>query len=164
MIKKLKPNIYQLYFKEFSSTVYLIQINNQNILIDSGSREARENLIKDLEELNLQPNQINTLIITHNHYDHNENNDLFNNAKIYTHKNIDTLSKDIKEFTIYKVPGHSKDSIAIMYNKVLFSGDTIFHNEGIGRYDFPESEPNKIMKSVNFLRNLDYEILAPGHV
>jgi len=164
MINKLKPNIYQLYFKNFSSCIYLIQLNNQNILIDSGSLEAKQELEQDLKKLNINPNQINILIITHNHYDHNQNNYLFNKAKIYTYKNIDELSKKIKEFKIFKVPGHTKDSIAILYNKILFSGDTIFHQGGIGRYDFPESEPDKIIDSINLLRNLKYEILAPGHI
>jgi len=161
MLHKIKSNIHQLDFKEFSSAVYLIQINNQNILIDTGSTLVKQELLEDLKQLNILPEKINIIIQTHSHYDHIENNNLFKNAKIYTKENINQLP--IKEFKIILVPGHTQDSIAILYNKILFSGDTIFHNKGIGRTDFQESEPEKIQESIDKLHLLDFDILCPGH-
>ena len=161
MKNEIQPNICQFSFKEFGSCVYLITLNNQNILIDTSSKDNQHELLRDLKQLNLSPDDINTIIITHRHWDHNSNIALFQNAKIYDYKNIDSFP--IKEFQIFKVPGHSRDSIAILYNKVLFSGDTLFHN-GIGRTDLPESEPEKMQDSLNKLKSLDYKILCPGHI
>jgi len=164
MIKQIKPNIYQLYFQEFGSAVYLIQLNNKNILIDTSSKENKKELIKDLKSLGITILNINIIILTHSHYDHIENNNLFSNAKIYNFDNINQLSQEIlKQFQIIKTPGHTKDSIAILYKDILFSGDTLFYN-GIGKTNLPESQPKKMQESLNKLKNLNYKILCPGHI
>lgn len=161
MINKIKSNIFQLYFKEFGSVVYLLKMKNQNILIDTSSSENKQELINDLKQLNLNPKDINIIILTHQHWDHNGNINLFQNAKLYKHKNINQLP--IKEFKIIKTPGHTKDSIVLLYKKILFSGDTLFHN-GIGRTDFPNSEPEKMPESLEKLKDLNYKTLCPGHL
>ncbi len=161
MINKIKSNLFQLYFKEFGSTVYLLKIENQNILIDTSSSKNEKELINDLKKLNLNPEDINIIILTHQHWDHNENINLFKNAKLYKYENINQLP--IKKFKIIKTPGHTKDSIALLYKKILFSGDTLFNN-GIGRTDFPDSEPEKMNESLKKLKNLNYKILCPGHI
>ncbi len=161
MITPIKPNIFQLHFKEFGSTVYLLKINNQNILIDTSSEENQQELLKNLSQQNLKPKDIHIILLTHNHWDHNSNIHSFPNAKLYNNNNINTLP--IKEIEIHKVPGHTKDSLAFLYNKCLFSGDTLFDN-GIGRTDFPESEPEKMQDSLDRLKSLDYDILCPGHI
>jgi len=161
MIKQIKPNISQIYFTNFGSTAYLLKINNQNILVDTSSTENKQELIKDLKQQNISPEDINIILLTHKHWDHDQNISLFPNAKLYKYENIDKLP--IKEIKVIKVPGHTKDSLAFLYDKVLFSGDTLFHN-GIGRTDFPESLPNKMQESLNTLKNSDHDILCPGHI
>lgn len=164
-MNRLKEEVIQFYFKGFGSCVYLITIEKIKILIDTSSKECKKELIKDLGDIGIRPKDIDLIIITHNHWDHIENNHLFSNAKIFDIKNINRLPEDLKKkLIIHKVPGHTKDSIAIQYKEILFSGDTIFHDDGIGRFDFPESVPEKIMESVNLLKNLNYKILAPGHI
>ena len=100
MIKKITPNIHSIEFKEFGSIVYLVQIQKQNILIDTSSKENSSQLISSLKELNLKPEDITTIILTHAHYDHIENIHLFPNAKIYSNKNINEFP--LKEFNFYK--------------------------------------------------------------
>jgi hydroxyacylglutathione hydrolase len=160
MINKLKSNIYQMHFTNFSSCVYLLKLD-KNILIDTGSPQAKKELLRDLKEIGITPQDISIIILTHSHWDHTGNTGLFPNAEIYTHSNIDSLS--IRELRIIKTPGHTKDSIALLYQDILFSGDTLFHN-GIGRTDFPESNPEKMQDSLNKLHSLKYKILAPGHL
>jgi len=138
-----------------------MKIKDKNILIDTGSREIKQELLQDLKSLNITPEKIDILIMTHNHWDHNGNLELFSKEKIYQHSNINKLP--VKEFKIYKVPGHTRNSIAILYNEFLFSGDTLFHN-GIGRTDLRESIPEKIDESLKFLRSLPYKTLCPGHI
>jgi len=64
---------------------------------------------------------------------------------------------------IIETPGHSKGSICIIHDGVLFSGDTLFHRGTIGRTDLPGSSEKEMQKSLAKLRKIKYEILAPGH-
>jgi glyoxylase-like metal-dependent hydrolase (beta-lactamase superfamily II) len=158
---QLADNVYQIYFKEFGSVVYLIKIGKDNILIDTSSRENAQELLANLKKLKVEPQDIHIILLTHRHYDHIGNLELFPNAKIHDSTNINELALImIKHF---KVPGHTKDSLAFLYKGILFSGDTLFHS-GIGRTDFPESAPEKMNESLNMLKHLDYQILAPGHM
>ena len=170
MINKIKSNIWQLYFKSFGSCVYLLKIENKLILIDSSSKEAQTGLLNDLEELYIKPEQINVIILTHNHWDHIENINIFENAKIYGDEKdfkdeeiLDFGSLKIKEIEIIKTPGHTKGSVCFLYEDILFSGDTIFH-DGIGRTDLPTSSPENMKKSLEKLKKINYKILCPGHV
>lgn len=161
MITQIKPNVTQLNFQTFGSTVYLIKLNNQNILIDTSSEENKQELIEDLNKLNTTPEQINILIITHNHWDHIGNNDIFKNAKVITNKNAQDLPKELKPI---QTPGHTQDSFCILYDDILFSGDTIFHNGGRGRTDLPGGNEQQILQSIKELNNINYKILCPGHI
>lgn len=171
MIMPVKGNVIKLRFKEFSSNVYIVKIKTDTILIDTGSKSARNELLHDLDLLKISPEEIKKIILTHNHFDHIENIEIFKEAKIYGNKkdfqeeNIgDIKDMKISEFQIMEVPGHTKGSICILMKeeKILFSGDTLF-NRGIGRTDLPESIPEKMEDSLEKLSKLDYEILCPGH-
>jgi glyoxylase-like metal-dependent hydrolase (beta-lactamase superfamily II) len=173
MVRRIKPNIWQFKFKRFSSHVYLIKLENKNILIDTGSRAIRKELIKNLETLKMKPEDIDIILLTHNHWDHIENIETFKNAKVYGNKKdfpedkkiIDIKKLEIKEIKTIKTPGHSKGSTCFYMpkEKILFSGDVLFHRGSIGRTDFPLSIPEKMQESLDKLKELDYEILCPGH-
>ena len=77
MIKRIKENIWQLYFKLFGSCVYLLKIENKLILVDASSKETQAELLNDLEKLHIKPEQIELIILTHNHWDHIGNIDIF---------------------------------------------------------------------------------------
>ncbi|MDO8517157.1 MAG: MBL fold metallo-hydrolase [Nanoarchaeota archaeon] len=172
MINPIKENIWQFCFKEFGSCVYLIKIGHKNIIIDTSSADNKKEFIEDLNKLNLKPEDISMLILTHNHHDHIENIKLFKNAIIYGNKK-DFPAKEIEsienlngpKFKIIQSPGHTQGSICIYMpkEKVLFSGDTLFEN-GIGRTDFPESSEKDMKLSLKALEKIDYNILCPGHI
>lgn len=166
MIKKLKENIWRMCFEKFGSCVYLIKHNKKNILIDVSSGETRNELLNDLREIGVKPRDINVIIITHLHWDHIDNLDLFPNAKIYNPEELNeqTTIKEIPELKIISTPGHSPESKSYLFKDILFSGDTLFNNGYIGRYDLPGSSKEELKKSLNKLNNLDYKTLAPGHL
>lgn len=170
MIQKIKNNIQAFHFEEFGSIVYLIKLNEKNILIDTSSSANKDELIENLEELNLSPSEINIIILTHNHWDHTENSNLFPNAKIYASKKeftekeiLDINELKIPEFKIIETPGHTKGSFCILYEDVLFSGDTIFHNGGIGRMDLEGGSETDMKKSLEKLKKINFKLLCPGH-
>ena len=158
---KISEGVFQIYFKEFGSCVYVIKIGKDNILIDTSSEENGQELLDALEKLKINPRDVHIILLTHRHFDHVGNIYLFPNAKVYDESNINELA--LIMIRTIKVPGHTKDSLAFLYKEILFSGDTMFHN-GIGRTDLKESVPEKMAESVNTLKHLDYNFLAPGHI
>jgi len=169
MIKKIKKGVIALDFNNSGSIVYIINIKNKKIMIDTSSSENREKLLDSLLDLGVPPEEIETIILTHNHWDHTGNIELFKNAKIYgseedfpeDYENVSNLK--MKKFQIIKVPGHTKGSICILYENVLFSGDTLFHRGYVGRTDFPESSKKDMGKSLEKIGKLNYDFLCPGH-
>lgn len=160
MISRISENVFQLYFDTFGSTVYVLKLE-KNILIDTSSENNKEELIKDLNELKLTPEDINIIILTHSHWDHAGNLNIFKNAKIIDNKNLNQLPEIIKPI---KTPGHTSDSLCFLYKDILFSGDTIFHKGGRGRTDLPGGNEKKIQESIKKLKTIRYNILCPGHV
>ena len=104
-----------------------------------------DKLITIIDEQNLQPKYI---INTHWHDDHTRgNNELAKmiSVKIVQHE-VSTLQNDMtvkdgdsikfgcSELLVYHTPGHSKDSICIVGDGKIFSGDTLFVGD-VGRPD-----------------------------
>ena len=166
MITPIKPNIFQLHFRNFGSCVYVLKINNRNFLIDVSSKDAEQELLNDLRELRIKPKDIDAVIITHNHYDHIGNFELFSNAKLYRAEelNENSMILEMPEMKIIETPGHTPESKCFLYEDILFSGDTIFHKGGIGRTDFPGGDYKALMDSIKKLKKIKYKILCPGHV
>ncbi|MFH1787370.1 MAG: MBL fold metallo-hydrolase [archaeon] len=171
MINQIKENIWQIRLSSYGSCMYFIKLNNQKIIIDTGYSINREEIIENLKQLKTKPSEIDILILTHDHPDHVGNIDLFENAKIYASKKdfpsqgiLDIILLNIPEFQIIETPGHTKGGICILYEDVLFSGDTIFHNRGIGRMDLPGGSEKEMSKSLQKLKSIDYKILCPGHI
>ena len=87
MIKKIKQNIWQICLNGlFEACVYLIKLKDKNILIDTGYKSDKQELIKNLNEIEIKPQEINLLLLTHNHPDHTGNISIFEKAKIYADK------------------------------------------------------------------------------
>lgn len=185
---KLASNVWKM---NVDSNVYLVDVG-EKIVIDTGPR-AYHNEVK--KEFGKRANEVKKVILTHIHYDHAGNVDLFPGASIYASKkeiadfkknplvgfNLNPkimmlLRKNLKEiesikgflakdgFEIINVPGHTAGSIALFYKieSVLFSGDCLFEN-GIGRYDLPNSVPDEMENSLAKLKKIRFKILAPGH-
>ena len=64
---------------------------------------------------------------------------------------------------VLHTPGHSKGSISLLGENVVFTGDTLFAGS-IGRYDFPDASFKEIMSSIKRLAMLpDHVKVYPGH-
>lgn len=119
------------------STVTLIKTQNKNIIVDTGSSEDKNELIKNLENEGLDPYNIDIVIITHLHCDHTGNNNLFLKAKFIAHEKEKPSEKYIQihgnynvlnGIKIFETPGHSFGSIsvAIKSNKnYVIAGDAL---------------------------------------
>jgi glyoxylase-like metal-dependent hydrolase (beta-lactamase superfamily II) len=76
----------------------------------------------------------------------------------------DMLELGREKFRIIYTPGHSKGSICILGDGILFSGDTLFF-QGVGRTDLPGGSNKELLDSLkNKLFTLPPEtIVYPGH-
>jgi glyoxylase-like metal-dependent hydrolase (beta-lactamase superfamily II) len=76
-------------------------------------------------------------------------------------------NQEIKlSFTTFKViatPGHTKGSVCLLFDKFLFTGDTLFAGT-IGRTDLEGGNYQEIICSLNKLKTLDQSLIVyPGH-
>ncbi|MGB9684837.1 MAG: MBL fold metallo-hydrolase [Candidatus Bathyarchaeales archaeon] len=118
------------------------------------------------------------IINTHEHGDHTAGNqDLQKvfNAKIAAHKRSknnkhisledgDTLRLGKTVIKVVHTPGHTPDSICLLINGKLLTGDTLFIGE-CGRTDLPGGNPKDMYNSLfNKILKLDDDVeVYPGH-
>ena len=70
---------------DIAMNAFLVKANGKNILVDSG---VGENLVKNLNDLKIDPKQIDIVLLTHMHYDHiggllKDGLAVFPNAEVY---------------------------------------------------------------------------------
>jgi len=131
------------------STVVLIK-TDKNIIVDTGSFLDRDKIIEELKKQDLNPEDIDIVILTHLHLDHLVNVDLFNKAKIFckfkggkdypgqyhvlsegylTRTDLSDGAQISKGVSILHTPGHSADMISVVIEtdkgKIVVAGDTI---------------------------------------
>ena len=63
---------------------------------------------------------------------------------------------------VISTAGHSADSVCLLVDEVLFTGDTIFA-DSIGRIDLKDSSRDKMISSLERIRQLDFTTALPGH-
>ncbi len=76
----------------------------------------------------------------------------------------ESLELDSLRFDFVSSPGHTGGSMLILCNGNVFTGDTLMRGT-IGRTDFPESQPEKMPKTLeNVVKQLDDSLIVyPGH-
>ncbi|WP_296886898.1 MBL fold metallo-hydrolase [uncultured Methanobrevibacter sp.] len=161
-----------------------------DMLVDTGTGFNGEYLISQIEKHGVKKEDISLIVNTHCHFDHIGGNYLFEDAEIAVHeldaismKNKDDLGtsmnafenqnnsrvdielKDGDEvggFKVIHTPGHTRGGICLWDGVNLISGDTVFSNGGVGRFDIG-GDLNDLMESVFKLTKLDVVNLLPGH-
>ena len=171
----------------FDSNYCLI---DDNILVDTGAGLNKDYLFSKLRENGVEPDDIETVVNTHCHFDHIGGNHFFPNAKIAIHredalsiKNKDTLGTsmsvfeepgnckvdieledgdEMADFKVIHTPGHTRGGICLYDGESLISGDTIFAGGGVGRIDIG-GDYMDMKNSVAKLLELDVKNIYPGH-
>jgi len=167
--------------------VYQIEVGSmQNFTYILADEETDDAIVLDpswdIEEIQkiIEKNNLNVkyIINTHHHFDHTIGNEALariTNAKIIQH-NASTLKNDMKvsdgdkikfgnsEMTVFHTPGHSKDSICLVGDRKIFSGDTLFVGN-CGRVDLPGGSAKELYHSLfDIICKMDEKLdLYPGH-
>ena len=105
--------------------------------------------------------EVEEIIVTHHHFDHVG---ALDGLKKY-YKLEENVKSGMFDYEVIETPGHTDDSISIFFGgqNLLFSGDLIFYHS-IGRYDFPNSNYNDLIKSLEKISKLSLDTtIFPGH-
>jgi glyoxylase-like metal-dependent hydrolase (beta-lactamase superfamily II) len=167
--------------------VHQLQVGNmQNFTYILEDEKTGEAILVDpswdldmVEQLITRNNlKIKYIVNTHHHFDHTIGNDAMANAtgaKIIQHE-ASTLKHDIavkdgdkirfgeSEVTVFHTPGHSKDSICLVGDGKILTGDTLFVGN-CGRVDLPGGSANELYHSLfDVLAKLDDSlVMYSGH-
>ena len=167
--------VHQIQVGNMQNFTYILEDEStgEGIIIDpSWDLDKIEQVIKrnDLK--------IKYIVNTHHHFDHTLGNEAMTkltNAKIIQHQ-VSELKFDIavtdgdkitfgnSELLVIHTPGHSKDSICLVGDGKIFSGDTLFVGN-CGRVDLPGGSSKELYHSLSeILSNLDENlVLYSGH-
>jgi glyoxylase-like metal-dependent hydrolase (beta-lactamase superfamily II) len=165
-----------------SSTTTLIKLNDRSIIVDPGCN--RKKLIDALTENKLKTTDIDYVLLTHNHTDHNLLAGIFENAKVVTNSEVydDDYQVDYEgnipelDIEILKTPGHSTDSISfkIKVDEKIYviAGDVFWwmdNEEQKNDYESLISHEDPYVKEKSILEASRKKVLAiadfviPGH-
>ena len=167
--------VYQVPVGPMQNFSYIVEDESTHEAIVIDPSWDLNKITQIVEEQNLNPKYI---VNTHWHDDHTRGNeDLAKDlsVKIVQH-NASDLKNDMtvsdgdsikfgcSELVVYHTPGHSKDSICLVGDGKIFSGDTLFVGN-CGRIDLPGGSSRELYHSLfDVISNLDDElVMYPGH-
>jgi len=167
--------VHQILVGNMQNFTYVIEDDGteEGIVIDPSWDLDKVQQIITRKNLNIK-----YIVNTHHHFDHtigNEGMAEFTKAKIIQHENSE-LKNDItvkdgdvikfgnSELKVLHTPGHSKDSICLIGDGKIFSGDTLFVGN-CGRIDLPGGSAKELFHSLfDILYDLDDDlVLYSGH-
>ncbi len=147
---------------ELETNCYIISSEKEIVVIDPGG-----DLEKIINEISKIDGFVKYIINTHSHSDHTLcNEDLKKETKGLLKKVEDNEEIKIGNLSLKVIssPGHSKDSICLLGDSFIFTGDTIFKN-GYGRTDLPGGSEEELIKSLEKISKLLKKgmMIYPGH-
>ncbi len=106
------------------STNSLVTVAGQTILVDTGPSGRRAWLVQALQDKNLTPDDIDIVVLTHMHWDHCQNTDLFRNARILVHPTELDYARNPHRAD-FAVARYMADMVDRMKVELISEGDTV---------------------------------------
>ena len=181
-----KLNIRVLPVGPLATNCYLLADGGECCLIDPGDSAGK--LLQAVKESGCE---LRYLLLTHGHFDHytaipgilaeypdlavyiHEKDSSGEDAKLqfrrldrrnqHFYQEGDELSLGGLTIRVMETPGHSRGSVVLQVENVLFTGDTLFAGS-CGRTDLPGGDPRAIRASLRRLAELEGDYFVfPGH-
>jgi len=167
------------------SNIYVVGREKATV-IDTGVGNILNPVWPQLDELGVEPSNVDKVVLTHAHHDHAMGAFLIlerADPEVYVHEedtryiasrlgdNLvkvregDVIETELWPLNVYWTPGHTSGSMSL-YNpkhRILFSGDTVFPDGHYGRYDGESGSHEATVESLRKLDELDVEFLLSGH-
>ncbi|MGI0100991.1 MAG: MBL fold metallo-hydrolase [Nitrosotalea sp.] len=167
--------VYQLEVGSMQNFTYILEDEQTSEAIILDPSWDLDLIVEIIEKNGLQ---VKYIINTHHHFDHTIGNDAMvrkTGAKILQHASS-TLENDMivsegdkikfgnSELVVIHTPGHSKDSMCLVGDGKIFSGDTLFVGN-CGRIDLPGGSARDLYHSLfDVISKIDESLtLYPGH-
>jgi len=171
--------------KGLCSNIYVIG-RERAIIVDTGVGNYANPVWPQLEELGLEPENVEGVVLTHAHHDHASGVFIIlqrAEPKVYVHgldtryiasslgpllvkvKDGDTIETELWPLQVLPTPGHTAGGICLYAReeRILFSGDTVFPDGYYGRYDGESGSLKAIIESLKRLTELEVDVMLPGH-
>ena len=167
--------VHQIQVGSMANYTYVVEDDetNEGIVIDPSW-----DLDKIEQVITRNSLKIKYIVNTHHHFDHTSGNEALaksTGAKIIQHeeselqndktvKDGDVITFGNSELRVLHTPGHSRDSICLIGDGKIFSGDTLFVGN-CGRIDLPGGSAKDLYHSLfDVLYSLDDDLtLYSGH-
>ncbi len=167
------------------SNIYVIGRENA-VIVDTGVGNSMNSVWPQLEELNVAPENVKGVVLTHAHHDHAMGAFIIlekASPRIFVHsldtKHIasrfgpnlvkveqgDIIETELWPLKVLWTPGHTEGGMCL-YNeeeRILFSGDTVFPDGYYGRYDGESGSLEATVESLRKLTEIDVDVMLPGH-
>lgn len=147
--------IKRLIVGAIETNCYLLISGSEMAIVDPGGDP--DMILDEIKKTGLVPKYI---INTHSHFDHvlaNEEIKRKTGAEILVLKEDDKARIGEEILKVISTPGHSQDSICLLGEDFVLTGDTLF-KDGYGRTDLAGGSEKEIQESLERLA----KILKPG--
>ncbi len=159
-----------------SSTVTLVEVSGQRLVVDTGSPRDSDTLSESFEKLGVAPDSIKFVVNTHFHSDHIGGNGIFANARIVAHAlelppigsmRVTERVQLLPHIVLMPTPGHSAGSISVFVSadkNVAICGDAIPTRENFEKHVPPSLNINPALaiKSMDMIVGWA-RVIIPGH-
>jgi N-acyl homoserine lactone hydrolase len=159
-----------------SSTVTLVEVSGQRLVVDTGSPRNIDSLSESFEKMEITPDSVRFVVNTHFHSDHTGGNGMFANARIVAHAlecppigsmRVTERIQLLPDVEVVPTPGHSAGSISVFVSadqRIAICGDAIPTRENYERHVPPSININHALA----VKSLDMivawaNVIIPGH-
>jgi glyoxylase-like metal-dependent hydrolase (beta-lactamase superfamily II) len=152
------------------SSSTLILAGPWRIVVDTGAEDEADEITNRLGEFGLVPEDVEMVVITHDHPDHTGNNRLCAGARILSGKGDDRLGEGdffAPGVWIMETPGHTKDSISVVCEstrRIVIAGDTIPLMGNYLKWVPPRHHVDRDLALRSMARIVEAaDVVVPGH-
>jgi len=156
---------------EAHSSSTLVRTKHHTIIVDTSSTAYRPRVVASLVRLKVLPEEVDMLVLTHNHHDHCENSDLFPRAEVIAFESEpaqeDEETRIDASARLVRTPGHTPGSVSLFVDsdrKYAIVGDALPIKDNYLKWVPPglNYDPDKALRSMR--RIVDWaDLVVPGH-
>lgn len=151
-----------------TTNMVLVTSGNEGTLIDTGYKLPEAKAVqKHIEENDIT---LKNIILTHRHYDHDSNVDMFigDDIKLFEYDNSNdnqVIEMGDKKLRIIFTPGHAANKhLSVEINdKILIAGDVVLSSIDINEALKGDGDKEALINTLEGLKEKNYTIIVPGH-